>query len=192
MPLTNITGALDQGHPLNSIESSTQVLLGYARRLVNHANQIRVPHTRLLPEHLPTVQHVQFTTGSVNVAIATTHIVIRVGVGCAFGGTILLHLIAASTLLRDAERHGNLEYMAATVGRSHFASTGINATVRATRRAGNSPARLPAGPRGLAVLSTGAHLKGEEKMGIDWQVAELQFSGHIPLPAHRSTASFGT
>lgn len=97
-------------------------------------------------------------------SVTAAHIVIGVGVQGALGGTVLLHLVASSTFLRDAEGHGHLKHMPTTVGGSHFAGTGVDASIGAARGTGHSPTRLPAGTRRLAVLAAGAHLcmGGEE------------------------------
>lgn len=93
-------------------------------------------------------------------AVAAAHIIIRVCVRRALRGTVLLHLIAARALLRNAKRHRHLKHMSAAVGRTHFARTRIDATVRAAGRPCYPPARLPAGSRRLTVLAARSNLRG--------------------------------
>lgn len=107
-------------------------------------------------------------------AITAAHVIIGIRVGCALGGTVLLHLIAARPFLGDAECHGHLKHMSAAVGGAHLASARVNTAVRATGRPGHSPTRLSTRPRRLAVLATGAYLERwwleQIKMGLAGQI----------------------
>lgn len=99
-------------------------------------------------------------------SVTAAHVLVGICVQRALGGTVLLHLVAAySPLLRDAERHGHLEHVAAAIGGPHFASARVDASVGTAGGPGYSPARLPASAGGLAVLATGAHLMGRRVQG---------------------------
>lgn len=122
-------------------------------------------------------------------AITATHVLVGIGVEGALGGAVLLNLVSARPLLRDAERHGHLEHVSTAIRGPHFASARVDASVRATGRAGYSPARLSASSGGLAVLSTGAHLRKNSKKLYSGQLHSR--TADVPRPVHRSAVSSG-